>query len=546
MKKIDWLIIILIIVSSTFLLKDLFLPGFYTSHDGIHQVVRLYSFDKILHDGQIPPRWVGDLLNGFGYPLFNFSYQLPWFMAEIPLLLGVSIFGSIKLTFLIGFMLSGIAMYLFQRELFGRLAALGGTAIYLLAPYRFSNIFVRAAIGDATTFVFAPFLFLALFKLQKAGKIDWRWISLGAASLAALLLSHAMVAFFFFVSLWLYVVFWLIITRKKNFLVSGLTLSLLGLGLTSYYFLPSLIERNLTRFSEIMKSVYSGVTFLTINKLFYSPWGYGTMDAREGAMSLQLGLTQWLVFVLAFGTLLFLFWKKRLSPEAIFYFVLFLFSIFIMLSASSFFWDILTKFIFIDFTWRILAVSVFAVAMLAGFIVSQFKYPRLLVIFLIIMALYANRNHLRINEILDWPVSFYLKLEKTTNSFDEYTPKWVNRDSVEKRRPKVEFSEPKAEIAISKNVSNDLEFSLETPKAGIARINTIYYPGWTVAVNNKAVPVDYQSNGLIEFPVGSGANKVVSRFTETPLRLASDMISLLSIGFIGYMLLLKRKKTRSR
>ncbi len=541
MKRIDWLVIFIIVVFSVFLLKDLFLPGFYTSHDGIHQVVRLYAFDQVIRQGQIPPRWVGDLLNGFGYPLFNFSYQFPWFMAEIAHLAGLSIFASIKFVFLLGFVLSGITMYFFQRELFGRLAALAGTAIYLLAPYRFSNIFVRAAIGDATAFIFAPLIFLAIFKLEKRGKMDWRWVSLGAVSLGALLLSHAMVAFFFFAGLWLYIFFWLILSRRKSLFFSGLGISLLGLGLASYYFIPSVVERNLTRFSEVMGSTYSGRTYLTLNKLIYSPWGYGTQGAQEGAMSLQLGIAQWLVVLLSLTTLLFLFWKKKNSPEAIFFFFLFLLSVFMMLPVSSGLWDLITKFVFIDFTWRALAVSVFAVSVLAGFVTSKFKYPKLLLVFLIVLALYANRNHLRINQTLEWPVSFYLKLEKTTNSFDEYTPKWVDRDLVEKPRPKVEFSDKKATVNISKNLYHDLEFSLETAKEGIVRVNTVYYPGWQVMVNDKPVAINYEGTGLIEFPVQSGASKVIARFRETPLRLTSDFISLLSIGLVGYLLFMRRR-----
>ena len=137
MRKIDLFIIIFLIILSVFTLKDLFKPNFYTSHDGIHQVVRLYYFDQAIRDGQIPPRWAGGLLNGFGYPLFAFSYHLPWFIAEPIYLSGFTIFESIKLTFLIGFILSGITMYFFQKELFGRLGAFVGTIIYLYAPYRF-------------------------------------------------------------------------------------------------------------------------------------------------------------------------------------------------------------------------------------------------------------------------------------------------------------------------------------------------------------------------------------------------------------------------
>ena len=204
MKKIDWVIIIFIFVLSIFTLKDLLKPGYFTSHDGIHQVPRLYYFDQAVRDGQIPPRWAGGLLNGFGYPLFIFSYHMPWIIAEPVYLIGFSIFDSIKITFIIGFLLSGISMFYLQRQLFGRFAALVGTIMYLFAPFRFSNIFVRAAIGDATVFIFPPIVFLALSKIMNSEKISMFWICVGAIALSGLLLSHAMVAMLYFLLVGVY------------------------------------------------------------------------------------------------------------------------------------------------------------------------------------------------------------------------------------------------------------------------------------------------------------------------------------------------------
>src|SRR3989338_510683 len=97
MKKIDVLVFLFIILTSIFTLNDLFIPGFYTSHDGPHQVVRAYYYHQLLWEGQIPPRYVGSLNFGFGYPLFIFSYHLPWLMTEVFRLLGSTVFGSIKL-----------------------------------------------------------------------------------------------------------------------------------------------------------------------------------------------------------------------------------------------------------------------------------------------------------------------------------------------------------------------------------------------------------------------------------------------------------------
>ena len=126
MKKFDIAVIIFIIIVSVFALKNLFGPGYYSSHDGVHQVIRLYYFDQLISDRQIPPRWVGDLLNGYGYPLFNFSYHLPWIIAEPFVLFGGSIFDAINITFVIAFSLSGITMYIFLRHIFGLLPAFVG------------------------------------------------------------------------------------------------------------------------------------------------------------------------------------------------------------------------------------------------------------------------------------------------------------------------------------------------------------------------------------------------------------------------------------
>jgi hypothetical protein len=543
MKKNDWLIILFIIITSLFTLKDLFKPGFYTSHDGPHQVVRLYYFDQVLKEGQFPPRWAGGLLNGFGYPLFNFSYHLPWVIAEPFVVFGFSIFDSIKLTFLLGFIVSGIFMYLFQKEMFGRLGAFVGTMIYLYAPYRFSNIFVRAAIGDATTFIFAPLLFWSLYQLKKKGMFNWFWISIGAIATFGLLLSHAMVFLFFLISFVLYVAFHtLFIQNRLKFVLSSLLIVVLGLGLSSYYFIPSLIERSDTKFSEIMSSVYFGNTFLSLNKLLYSSWGYGTVDAYEGAMSLQLGLAQWLVVGLVILLILISLIRRKLNPESLFFFALFSFTIYLILPVSLPFWQIVKNYAFVDFTWRVLPVSIFSVSVLAGFLISKIKYKYLFAFLIVALAFYANRNHLRINQTLDWSIPFYLKLEKTTNSFDEYTPKWVKKEYLGENKTKVEFSDGRAGIEILKNKSNLLEISLNAPESGSVRVNTIYYPGWKVYVDGREEKIDY-SNGLIEFQVGEGKKNIVAHLTETPLRLTSDFISLatLVLLFLPFLSIFKKR-----
>jgi hypothetical protein len=537
MRKIDWLIIFFITVLSIFALRDLLKPGYYTSHDGIHQVPRLYYFDQDIRDGQIPPRWAGGLLDGFGYPLFIFSYHMPWFIAEPIHLLGFSIFDSIKLTFILGFLFSGITMFYLQKLLFGRFAAFVGTIIYLFAPFRFSNIFVRAAIGDATIFIFPPLFLLALLKIKEGKKINLLWISLGAIALSGMLLSHAMVAVFYFLCFALYIFYTILSNHNRKIIfTSSIILLLLAFCLSGYYLIPSFWERNLTRFAEIMGPVHIGNKFISLSKLIYSPWGYGTVDAYEGAMSLQVGIAQWFTAIIAAIILIKSIIKKERAKysDGVFFLCIFILSIILMLKISLPFWKVISNIVIVDFPWRILSLTVFSVSILAGFAISMvhrkvFKFAIALIF--ITLAFYANRNHLRINQSLDWPLDFYLKLERTTNTYDEYTPKWVQSEAVKKFTTKVESAIAGAKISIDKNKSNYLSFIFDAPADGVVRINTVYYPGWQVFVDGKRTEVSY-NNGLIEFQVKKGKSKVVSQFTETPLRQFSNLLTAAAIGFI--------------
>lgn len=549
MKKNDWLVLFLLTAVSLWLLKDLFKPGLYTSHDGVHQVVRFYYFDQALRDGQFPPRWVQGLFNGFGYPLFIFSYHLPWFIAEVIRVVGFSIIDSVKYTFLVGFILSGFSMYFLQKDLFGRLAAVAGTGIFLLAPYRFSNIFVRASIGDATTFIFAPLVFWSLVKLKE--RAGWIWIVVGSLSVAGLILSHAMVAVLFLSIFGLYFLFSLPSVKNKiSYIKSSALVVLGGFGISAYYFIPSIIERGNTKFGELMSQIFVGNYFPNVSDLIYSKWGYGVFHSKEGAMSIQLGIIQWLAVLLTIVYLLKILIldkkisaeKKKWVKEGIILVVLSVFTVFMMLPVSLPVWKTVSGIAFVDFPWRYLAVSVFLASLSTGLLIKILaKGKIILVILFIISALYLNRNHLRINETLPWDLSFILKLEKTTNSFDEYTPKWVKNEYIAENHPRVQFSSGKAGIEVLKDKSNLLEFSMNAPETGTVRVNTIYYPGWKVWVDGKEEKIDY-SNGLIEFKVEEGKKNIVARFTETPVRMISNIISLVTLGLLSLPLLPVFKK----
>ena len=102
----------LLALLSLWLTQSLWLPGWFTSHDGVTHLARLAQYLTLLSDGQIPPRFSGTLLGHLGYPIFVFSYHLPFMLGSVFSALGFNLTNSLKLVFGLSFFWSGLGMYL--------------------------------------------------------------------------------------------------------------------------------------------------------------------------------------------------------------------------------------------------------------------------------------------------------------------------------------------------------------------------------------------------------------------------------------------------
>src|SRR3989344_4783863 len=103
LSKYFWIVIILLSIPASWALS---IPGFYGASDDIH-IAWLQQMHQTITSGKIPPRFIPNLSFDFGYPLFNFVFPLPFYIAEAFHLLGLSFVDSIKAVFLISIPLSG-------------------------------------------------------------------------------------------------------------------------------------------------------------------------------------------------------------------------------------------------------------------------------------------------------------------------------------------------------------------------------------------------------------------------------------------------------
>src|SRR4030042_4751719 len=155
-KLFTLFLILLIIIPSIY---KLIRPGFFTMFDDM-QVVRLWQIDKCVKDLQIPCRWLPDLGLGYGYPLFLYYAPLPYYLMEGMHLINFSFIDSVKIGFTASVFLSALFFYLFMRYFFSKKASLFATFIYVFAPIRASDIYVRGAMGEVWGMATVPLVFL--------------------------------------------------------------------------------------------------------------------------------------------------------------------------------------------------------------------------------------------------------------------------------------------------------------------------------------------------------------------------------------------------
>ena len=152
MKIKELLILILLVIPATL---SLFKPGFFGASDDMH-IAWLQQIDQSIKEGQIPPRYVSDLSFGFGYPLFNFIFPLPYYLGEIFHLVGLSFTYSIKAVFIFSLFASALTMYFLAKKLSGKFIGMAAAVLYTYTPYRSTDIYSRGALGESLAFIFSP------------------------------------------------------------------------------------------------------------------------------------------------------------------------------------------------------------------------------------------------------------------------------------------------------------------------------------------------------------------------------------------------------
>lgn len=535
----NYFVVFFLLIISLIPLVDLFHPGLPITHDGQDHIARIANFYQNLREGNVIPRWAGNLNWGYGHPILEFLYPLPSYFASFFHFLGFTLVDSTKLVFGLSFVLSGITMYVFVKELLrdGKAALLAGL-LYVIAPYRFVDLYVRGAIGEHVAFIFPPLIFYFLLRVLKNYSY-WNVLG-GSLSLGFLILSHNAITLMFLPLIFIYI-FYLIFQcpNKKDFIFNILYIMLFGFGLSGFFWVPAFMEGKYTLRDIVTGGGEYAASFVAWKDFFDLAWSYG----GSIALSKQIGIAHWLGI---FGSIIAAYYlyinKNKLWVLSLGSLIVLGMTLFLMTSASSPIWQSITILQKFQFPWRFLSLIVFLGALLSAIAlhIASNKLKKILLLVLIAGLLLTNKDYWHAQGFLLKDESFYKEIYNGTTDTGESAPIWSVRFMEKRPVSRVEIISGKGNIKEIKRNFTKREYKIEALEKVRILENTLYFPGWNVLVDEKPETIEFQDQnhrGLITFYVGKGEHMVNIIYKETRIRKFSNVVSLISIiALLGFII----------
>lgn len=521
---LKWILLVVIISIPTF--ARMLRPGIYSMQD--FPYFRVVEYTKCVQTNVFPCRWAPDAGLGFGEPVFSFYSHVPFFLGALGTQLVGSSIDSLKFVFAFSLFGSAITMFLLARSVWkNNWSAFASCIMYLYAPYRAVDVWVRGALPEAFAFVLLPLILLSFEKLRLTKKVSW--FASFVLSLSALFLTHNLSVLLFSPLLVVWFVVGVLQSKDKKVLFAVISASLLSICLSAFYLLPTIAESQYINLSTTTVGYFDfRAHFVTVSQLFISRfWGYGGSTwGQEDGLSLSIGQVQGAVLLISFVTsLLALVRSKVASEESLKAFLLSVLALLFLAmthNKSAFIWEELSPVMkYIQFPWRFLGVSLFCISLVTGFVVKHMNKKTVIftAVFFSTLAVILNTSFFR-EDI--WFKTTDKKMqtgenwtEQTRASIGDYWPAYgpIPRD-------------PADTSQIENVTAQKLRFAVHNAPENIV-LPISYFPGWTASFENKKISTNPNKDGFISFHAQTNGTYTIS-FENTAVREWGNGITLFS------------------
>lgn len=510
--------------------------------DGIQHIARAYGTREQLKQ-TILPNVISSFTNGFGYS-WNLFYGpiTPYAIVLISFLTG-NFINAYKIFTMLCFILSGFTMYKFMHSLTkNNNVSILAAILYMTFPYHLTDLYIRNALGEFTSFVFMPLVFSGLYNLFYTTEKNHD-LTIGAAGL---LLTHnistVLVAFF---ALLLFV---MNITKlkethvKKSFIINVIFILLI----TSFFWLP-LLETCFTTKYQVYED--------------------GMMSTKENFLNSRLSITQLFVtkddgsfvfelgphFMLMFAVSLMAFRKMNDNMREFYIFSVVSAILSVWMSTKLFPWGLFPDEVaMVQFVWRYLMISAFFMSVVCALnmyvLIKNFNFKDVIVIG-IISILYVcafigyvsysddiqDINHLSLGVISGREREVVAGTAKA-----EYLPSkaYENRFYIASRENEAFVLKGKAAIDDQMKDGTNFTAKIQTYEADytLFELPYIYYPGYKVTLDGSPLKNIETENGFLGVAIGPNDDGLLEvSYQGTTLMNVTLFISVVSlIGFVVF------------
>lgn len=548
---------ILVILLSLPTLIHLLRPGYFPMHDDL-QSIRVEGMTQCFKEFQLPCRWVADMGYGYGYPQFNYYGPLPYYLMSAFNLLGLGIFDSVKLGFALSLILGNLTMFALAKALFGDpYSAFLSVILYAYNPYRASDLYSRGAMGESWAFVFLPLILLQIRKL--AQKPSLRTLVLTGVSFALLFSTHNITTLIFtpLAFLWALLMFFRHSGKRfRDSLISSFkwfSLAVLwGVILSAFFLLPVIFEKQFAHTETMIGGYFDyRAHFVTLKQMFLTSfWGFGSSEIGP-TDDLSFFFSPLLLFSLLSSSILLIrsLFKRDwdISLPVILLVFMGLLSAFMSHEKSAPVWALISPLVYLQFPWRFLVLSNFFFSLSAGFMLYHIKAStsRTILAVLFVLTFLFSASFFRPLRWLDLTerekFSGTLFDRQMTISIFDYLPTSADTPPTSPAPVLPTSSVRESSITDYLTTATNISFTFETGRPVTLKLNRLYFPGWEVRVNGKNVPVGYGSDGNMFINLTPGKFIIDAHLKETPLRLFSDLLTLISLP-VTFFILLKTQK----
>ncbi len=127
---------------------------------------------------------------------------------------------------------------------------------------------------------------------------------------------------------------------------------------------------------------------------------------------------------------------------------------------------------------------------------------------------------------------------------DSFATIWAPAKQPQRAQEKLTIIQGEGEVADLFIKPTRYAFQVKSLTPLLLQVNTLYFPGWQVLVDNEERRIDFD-NGLINFQIPEGKHRIEVQFRETPIRTLANRVSFLSLLFLlGTAIFLREKRSR--